>query len=66
MSRAKGEKKKKKVSVCLNRPEFTIINREPGQRSKIERFGKIILLFNYFCKKLNLKFLRASWIRVGF
>ena len=24
---------------------------EPGQRSKMERFRKIIIVFNYFCKK---------------
>ena len=28
---------------------------EPDQRSKMERFGKKIILFNYLCKKLNLK-----------
>ena len=29
------------------------------QRSKMERFGKISVFFNYFCKKLNLKSLRV-------
>ena len=42
-----------------------------GQRSKMEPFGKIIIVFNYFCKKLHLKSLRnlyrvVSEICIGF
>ena len=29
------------------------------QRSKMELFGKIIIVFNYCCKKLNLKSFRG-------
>ena len=36
------------------------------ERSKIERFGKITIAFNYFCKTLHLKSLREFWICVGF
>ena len=32
---------------------------EVGQRSKMERFGKIIIAFNYFWKKLNQ---RGFWV----
>ena len=32
---------------------------EPSQRSKIGRFEKIIIAFNYFCKTLHLKSLRG-------
>ena len=39
---------------------------EPSQRSKMERFRKIIMLFNYFCKKLHLKSLRGSEYVSGF
>ena len=39
---------------------------EPGQRSKTERFGKIIIEFNNFCKKLHLKSLRGFGICTGF
>ena len=34
-------------------------NSESAQRSKIICFGKIILVFNYFFKKLRLKSLRG-------
>ena len=44
--------------------EFTYS--ELGQRSKMECFGKIIIVFNYFCKKLHLKSLRGFCICVGF
>ena len=30
----------------------------------MEGFGKIIIVFNYFCKKTHLKSLRGSWIWV--
>ena len=39
---------------------------EPSQRSKIGRFEKIIIVFNYFYKKLNVsgfKYVRALNIR---
>ena len=39
---------------------------EPGQRSKMERFGKIIRFLNYFCKKLHLNYLGGFWICDGF
>ena len=39
---------------------------EPCQRSEIERFGKIIIAFNYFCKIRHLQFLRGFWIWVRF
>ena len=29
------------------------------ERSKMECFGKIIIVFIYFCKKLDLKYLRG-------
>ena len=32
---------------------------EPGQRSKTGCFGKIIIVFNYFCKKHDIKSLRG-------
>ena len=32
------------------------------QRSKMERFGKMIIVFNYFRKKCQLKPLRGFWI----
>ena len=32
---------------------------ELGQRSKMERFGKIITVFTFFCKKLHFKSLRG-------
>ena len=32
---------------------------EPGKRSKMEWFGKISMIFNYFCKKLHLKSLQG-------
>ena len=32
---------------------------EPDQRSKKEHSGKIIIVFDYFCMKLNLKSLRG-------
>ena len=35
---------------------------EPGQRSKMEPFGKIILVLNCFCEKLHLKSLRGFFI----
>ena len=42
-------------------PEYvSLAYSEPSQRSKMEHFGKIIMLFNYFCKKLRLKSLRGS------
>ena len=39
---------------------------EPGQRPKMECFGKIIIVFNYFCKKHHLKSLRGFSILVNF
>ena len=39
---------------------------EPGQRSKMEPFGKIILVLNYFYEKLHPKSLRGFFIYVGF
>ena len=39
---------------------------ETGQRSKMERFGKMIIVFNYFCKKCQLKPLRGFWVCVRF
>ena len=39
---------------------------EPCERSKIERFWKIIIAFNYFHKKTDFKSLRKFWICVGF
>ena len=35
---------------------------QPCQRSKTERFRKIIVAFNYFRKTLHLKSLRGFWI----
>ena len=52
--------------ICMNMSEFTIIGSIIVIGSKMERFGKIIILFNYFCKKPNLKSLRGFWICVGF
>ena len=37
-----------------------------GQRSKMKRFGKMIIVFNYFCKKCQLKPLRGFWVCVRF
>ena len=42
----------------LQANEYLLRDSEPGQRSKMERFGKMILVFNYLCKKLHLKSLR--------
>ena len=39
---------------------------EPGQRSKMEHFGKIIVVLTIFEKKLRLKSLRDFWICIGF
>ena len=39
---------------------------EPGQRSKMEHFGKIIVVLTIFEKKLHLKSLRDFWICIGF
>ena len=39
---------------------------ELGQRSKMERFGKLIIVSNYFRKKLHLESLRWFCICVGF
>ena len=39
---------------------------DSGQRSTIERLGKIIIVFKYFCKELHIKSLRGFWIYVGF
>ena len=39
---------------------------EPSQRSKIQRFGKITIAFNYFRKTLCRKSLRWFWICVRF
>ena len=35
---------------------------EPGQRFKMERFGKIILVFNYFCKEFHFKSLWELYV----
>ena len=35
---------------------------EPGQWSKIECFGKIIIVFTYFCKKLHIKVACRVWV----
>ena len=40
-----------KLRVLIERWAYS----EPGQRSKMKRFGGIIIHFNFFCKKLNLK-----------
>ena len=37
-----------------------------GHGPKMECFAKIIIVFNYFCKKLNLKSLSGFWICVNF
>ena len=36
---------------------------EPGQRSKMQYFGKLITVFNYFCKKRYLKYVTVLNIR---
>ena len=45
---------------------WEIMYSELCHRSKMEHFGKIIIVFNYFCKKLYLKSFRAFCICVGF
>ena len=53
-----------------SKSELVLIERwsssEPFQRSKVERFGKIIIAFNYFSKTLYVKSLRGFWICAGF
>ena len=39
---------------------------EPSQTSEMKRFGEIIIMFNYFCKKFHLKSLRGLWICTEF
>ena len=39
---------------------------EPGQRSKMECLGKIVITFNYFCEKLHPKYLREFQVCFGF
>ena len=43
-----------KLIVLIERKAYS----ESCQRSTIKPFGKIFVIFNYFCKKLNLKSLR--------
>ena len=39
---------------------------ELDERFKMERFGKIIIAFNYFCKNFHLKYLRGFYMFIRF
>ena len=47
-----------KLWVLIERLAYS----EPCQRPEIERFGKIIIVFNCFCKTLYLKYLWGFWM----
>ena len=62
--------------VCLNVSEFSIIDSfvnmyhtihsATSLYKLISTYWQIIIVFNYFCKKLQLKSLRGFWICVRF